>query len=121
MQTDRMRRRSVALYPVRLALVPPRVHWVRPELVVEVKYLVGDGDGLVRQVVHEGVRKNNRRPDCAPVRATRADPGERSSRCFCRTGAAAKRGAREPSSRKLDSPGWTRAIELAMRSEQEPS
>jgi bifunctional non-homologous end joining protein LigD len=32
------------------------VHWVRPELVAEVKYLTWTGDNLLRQVVYEGLR-----------------------------------------------------------------
>jgi bifunctional non-homologous end joining protein LigD len=35
-----------------------RVHWVRPELVVEVKYLTWTGQGLLRQVVYQGVRED---------------------------------------------------------------
>jgi bifunctional non-homologous end joining protein LigD len=31
-----------------------RVHWVRPELVAEVKYLTWTDDNLLRQVVYEG-------------------------------------------------------------------
>jgi DNA ligase D-like protein (predicted ligase) len=37
-------------------LVLSRVHWVRPELVAEVKYLTWTGDNLLRQVVYEGLR-----------------------------------------------------------------
>jgi ATP-dependent DNA ligase len=33
-----------------------RVHWVRPELVVEVKYLTWTEQGLLRQVVYQGRR-----------------------------------------------------------------
>jgi ATP-dependent DNA ligase len=36
-------------------LVLGRVHWVRPELVAEVKYLTWTGDNLLRQVVYEGL------------------------------------------------------------------
>jgi len=39
-------------------LVLSRVHWVRPELVVEVKYLAWTGDNLLRQVVDEGLRED---------------------------------------------------------------
>jgi ATP-dependent DNA ligase len=39
-------------------LVLSRVHWVRPELVVEVKYLAWTGDNLLRQVVYEGPRED---------------------------------------------------------------
>jgi DNA ligase D-like protein (predicted ligase) len=39
-------------------LVLGRVHWVRPELVAEVKYLTWTGDNLLRQVVYEGLRED---------------------------------------------------------------
>ena len=39
-------------------LVLSRVHWVRPELVAEVKYLAWTGDNLLRQVVYEGLRED---------------------------------------------------------------
>jgi ATP-dependent DNA ligase len=39
-------------------LVLSRVHWVRPELVDEVKCLAWTEDGLLRQVVYEGVRED---------------------------------------------------------------
>lgn len=39
-------------------LVLSRVHSVRPELVVEVKYLTWTDDGLLRQVVYEGIRED---------------------------------------------------------------
>ena len=35
-----------------------RVHWVKPELVVEVKYLAWTNDNLLRQVVYEGLRED---------------------------------------------------------------
>ena len=35
-----------------------RVHWVRAELVAEVKYLTWTADNLLRQVVYEGVRED---------------------------------------------------------------
>ena len=35
-----------------------RVHWVRPELVVEVTYLTWTDDGFLRHVVYEGVRED---------------------------------------------------------------
>ena len=34
-----------------------RVHWVRLELVVEVKYLTWTEDNLLRQVAYEGLRE----------------------------------------------------------------
>jgi bifunctional non-homologous end joining protein LigD len=39
-------------------LVLSRVHWVRPELAVEVKYLAWTGDNVLRQVVYEGLRED---------------------------------------------------------------
>jgi bifunctional non-homologous end joining protein LigD len=39
-------------------LVLSRVHWVRPELVGEVKFLTWTGDNLLRQVVYEGLRED---------------------------------------------------------------
>ena len=41
-----------------LPLVLSRVQWVRPELVVEVKYLSWTEDGLLRQMVNEGIRED---------------------------------------------------------------
>jgi len=38
-------------------LVLSPVHWVRPEMVVEVKYLIWTADNLLRQVVCEGARE----------------------------------------------------------------
>src|ERR1700731_3469463 len=40
-----------------LPLVLSRVHWVRPELVAEVKYLSWTDDNLLRLVVYEGLRE----------------------------------------------------------------
>jgi hypothetical protein len=39
-------------------LVLSRVHWVRPELVAEVKVLTWTDDNLLRQVVYEGLRED---------------------------------------------------------------
>src|SRR5437868_2137128 len=39
-------------------LVLSRVHWVRPEIVVEVTYLTWTEDGLLRQVVYLGERED---------------------------------------------------------------
>jgi ATP-dependent DNA ligase len=39
-------------------LVLSRVHWVRPELVAEVKYLTWTEANLLRQVVYEGLRED---------------------------------------------------------------
>ena len=36
-------------------LVLSRVHWVRPELVVEVKFLTWTQEGLLRQVIYQGL------------------------------------------------------------------
>ena len=34
------------------------MHWVKPELVAEVKYLTWTEDNLLRQVVYEGLRED---------------------------------------------------------------
>jgi bifunctional non-homologous end joining protein LigD len=39
-------------------LLLSRVHWVRPELVAEVKFLTWTEDNLLRQVVYEGLRED---------------------------------------------------------------
>jgi len=39
-------------------LVLSRVHWVRPELVADVKYLAWTDDGLLRQVIYQGLRED---------------------------------------------------------------
>ena len=53
------------------ALVLSRVHWVRPELVAEVKYLTWTNDNLLRQVVYEGLREDK---DPIEVRRTLPRP-----------------------------------------------
>jgi ATP-dependent DNA ligase len=42
----------------RSPLVLSRVHWVRPKLVVEINIPDLDRDGLLRQVVYEGIRED---------------------------------------------------------------
>ena len=49
------------------SLVLSRVHWVRPELVAEVKFLSWTEDNLLRQVVYEGLREDK------PAREVRRD------------------------------------------------
>jgi hypothetical protein len=39
-------------------LVLSRVHWVRPELVAEVRFLTWTEDDLLRQVVYDGLRED---------------------------------------------------------------
>jgi bifunctional non-homologous end joining protein LigD len=39
-----------------LSLVLSRMHWVRPQLVAEVKYLTRTEDNLLRQAVYQGLR-----------------------------------------------------------------
>jgi DNA ligase D-like protein (predicted ligase) len=39
-------------------LVLSRIHWLRPELVAEVKFLTWTDDNLLRQVVYEGLRED---------------------------------------------------------------
>jgi bifunctional non-homologous end joining protein LigD len=45
-------------------LVLSRVHWVRPELVVEVKFLTWTEDNLLRQVIYEVSARTSRRRTC---------------------------------------------------------
>ena len=52
-------------------LVLSRVHWVRPELIAEVKYLTWTGDNLLRQVVYEGLRE-----DTNPAEVRRPVPSQ---------------------------------------------
>jgi bifunctional non-homologous end joining protein LigD len=40
-----------------------KVHWVKPELVVEVTFLTWTTDGLLRQVVYRGLREDKRAKD----------------------------------------------------------
>jgi ATP-dependent DNA ligase len=59
-------------------LVLGRVHWVRPELVAEVKYLTWTGDNLLRQVVYEGLREDKPAAEVrrsAPFPKPEAAPG----------------------------------------------
>ena len=53
-----------------------RVHWVRPELVAEVKFLTWTDDNLLRQVVYEGLRE-----DKPATEVRRAPPVQRSRKC----------------------------------------
>ncbi|MBV8800198.1 MAG: non-homologous end-joining DNA ligase [Alphaproteobacteria bacterium] len=65
---ERLQPLAVAKMP--LAAPPPResrfgsplqlsrVHWVQPEMVVEVTFLTWTADGLLRQVVYQGVRED---------------------------------------------------------------
>jgi bifunctional non-homologous end joining protein LigD len=49
-------------------LVLSRVHWVRPEVVAEVKFLTWTDDNLLRQVVYEGLREDKQASEiCRPV------------------------------------------------------
>ena len=61
------------------------MHWVRPELVAEVKYLAWTEDNLLRQVVYEGLREDEpaaevRRAVPYPNPAESARPASRSKR-----------------------------------------
>ena len=57
-RTNAPRRPAVAPTRFGSPLVLSRVHWVRPELVAEVKYLTWTEDNLLRQVVYEGLRED---------------------------------------------------------------
>jgi ATP-dependent DNA ligase len=69
-------------------LVLSRVHWVRPELVAEVKYLNWTDDNLLRQVIYQGLCEDKdpaevRRPvpnksvSAAPIQIARQRPARR--------------------------------------------
>src|SRR3984893_7040747 len=47
-------------------LVLSRLHWARPELVVEVQYLTWTDDNLLRQVVYQGLREDKSPSEGAP-------------------------------------------------------
>jgi DNA ligase D-like protein (predicted ligase) len=53
-------------------LVLSRIHWVRPELVAQVKFLAWTEDNLLRQVVYQGLREDK------PARDVRPDVPRRS-------------------------------------------
>ena len=64
-------------------LVLSRVHWVRSELVVEVKYLTWTADNLLRQVVYEGLREDKNAGEIRrsmPNKSSRQAPGPRPRR-----------------------------------------
>jgi ATP-dependent DNA ligase len=70
---DAARRAAVAYQPLRMLLVLSRVHWVRPELVAEVKFLTWTDDNLLRQVMYGVCARTSRRPGCAVRCRIRAD------------------------------------------------
>ena len=49
-------------------LVLSRVQWVRPELVVEVEFLTWTQEGVVRQVIYQGLREDKRATDVRRLR-----------------------------------------------------
>jgi ATP-dependent DNA ligase len=55
---DAARCPAAAQHPLGSPLVLSRVHWIRPELVAEVKFLAWTEDNLLRQVVYEGLRED---------------------------------------------------------------
>ena len=63
-------------------LVLSRVHWVRPELVAEVKFLTWTEDNLLRQVVYEGLREDKPAAEVrrAPLYPKPAEPARTSAR-----------------------------------------
>src|SRR5205823_5964341 len=61
-------------------LVLSRVHWVRPELVAEVKFLTWTDENLLRQVVYEGLREDEPAAEVRrPVPYPKPDPPKRSA------------------------------------------
>jgi ATP-dependent DNA ligase len=58
-------------------LVLSRVHWVRPEIVAEVKYLTWAEDNLLRPVMYEGLCDDKPAPEVRrpmPYRRPDSDP-----------------------------------------------
>jgi ATP-dependent DNA ligase len=56
---DAAGRAATARHPVRItAGALSRVHWVRPEMVVEVSYVEWTPDGLLRHVAYLGERED---------------------------------------------------------------
>jgi ATP-dependent DNA ligase len=51
-------------------LVLSRIHWVRPKLVCEVRFLTWTADGLLRQVAYEGMRADKPAKEVRRPRAT---------------------------------------------------
>src|SRR6202035_3676827 len=84
-------------------LVLSRVHWVRPELVTEVKFFTWTEDNLLRQVVYEGLRED--KPSAAVRRPTR-NPPRRRALPFARGGRAAEVPAVPPRRARPTFPMW---------------
>jgi len=57
-------------------LVLSRVHWVRPEIVVEVSYIEWTPDGLLRHVVYLGEREDKSATEVRPTSARKAKPNQ---------------------------------------------
>jgi len=74
--------------PLRSAACLSHVHWVRPELVAEVKFLTWTKDNLLRQVVYEGLREDK------PVKEVRREVPHPKIDTGGRAGAANKPPAR---------------------------
>jgi ATP-dependent DNA ligase len=55
-------------------LVLSRVHWVRPEVVVEVSYVEWTADGLLRHVVYLGERQDKRAIETRRTRPNASEP-----------------------------------------------
>jgi len=64
MTAKELKRLAGVLAPLQVARMPgsplqlSKVHWVRPELVVEVTYLTWTEDNLLRQVSYQGQRED---------------------------------------------------------------
>ncbi|MBV9198563.1 MAG: hypothetical protein JO320_04570 [Alphaproteobacteria bacterium] len=78
--------------PLRLS----RVHWVRPALVAEVKFLTWTEENLLRQVVYEGLREDSRQSRCVVHRRIRSHDHSMTGRAYARIRGAAKRSPAQP-------------------------
>lgn len=83
------------------------MHWVRPELVAEVKYLTWTHDNLLRQVMYEGIREDKEARD---VRREISYPAKESTK------PAARRAARLSPDQSDQGPVRWRARHTVQRS-----
>jgi bifunctional non-homologous end joining protein LigD len=65
-------------------LVLSRLHWVRPELVAEVKFLTWTDDNLLRQVVYEKACARTSRHPRFVVRCRTRNPRRQTARSLAR-------------------------------------
>ena len=72
---DAARDTAAAQQPLRITTVLSRVHWVRPELVAEVKYLYATDDHQLFQPVFVAIRQDKLAKACLRDQLVRTDRG----------------------------------------------